>query len=376
VSGKTPGDLYIGLMSGTSMDGIDAALVCIDTGRCEVLATYSHAYAEALQGSLIAAARTPEKLHVDEFGRLDGLVGEHFRDAALTLLSQAKVPATAVRAIGSHGQTVRHLPDAVPAISLQIGDPNIIAAGTGITTVADFRRADIALGGQGAPLAPAFHAWLFASAEVTRVVLNLGGMANLTVLPGSDAAVRGFDTGPGNRVMDAWIRRHQDLPFDQDGHWAATAKPHEALVERLLADPYFALPPPKSTGFEHFNLQWLDAHLADFDLSAATVQASLLELTVRSVAADIEAHAADAKEIAVCGGGVRNGTLMDALSTRLAPRSVRSTTHLGVDPEWVEAAAFAWLASRTLNGQPGNLPSVTGAQRPAVLGAIYPARCS
>lgn len=363
--------LYIGLMSGTSMDGIDAALVRLGDRSCTTLATYSHDYPAPVRQALITASQHPESVVADDVGRLDHKVGECFRNAALELIALSGAQAAEIRAIGSHGQTLRHLPrDAVP-FTLQIGDPNIIATGTGITTVADFRRRDLALGGEGAPLAPAFHQWLFADESTSRAVLNIGGIANVTVLRRDPDAVLGFDTGPGNTLMDAWIRKHSNLPYDADGAWAASGKVDQSLLSGMLKDPYFAQSPPKSTGFEYFNLNWLDAKLDGRDLPPEDVQATLLELTVQNIAAALACHAPDTEEVFVCGGGISNAALMHALASRLAPAQVQSTARLGLDPNWVEAAAFAWLASRTIAALPGNLPPVTGARKREILGAIY-----
>jgi anhydro-N-acetylmuramic acid kinase len=276
-----------------------------------------------------------------------------------------------VRAIGSHGQTLRHRPGGTHPFTLQLGDPSVLAERCGIDVVADFRRADVAAGGQGAPLLPAVHAMLLGTPGQTRVVLNLGGIANITVL-GADGSVRGFDTGPANGLLDAWCQRHRGQPFDRDGAFATSGAPDPQLLQALLADGYFNLPPPKSTGREHFHLAWLDAHPRVAALAPADVQASLLALTVRSIAEAIERHAGDAGEVLVCGGGVHNPLLMRRLAERLAPRSLRSTADFGVDPDYLEAIAFAWLARQRLLGLPGNLPAVTGARGPRLLGAIYP----
>ncbi|MEM9209051.1 MAG: anhydro-N-acetylmuramic acid kinase [Pseudomonadota bacterium] len=368
----TADGLYIGLISGTSMDGIDAALVELGDHTCKTLATRGHDYPKSLQDRLLAASRQPESIGVDELGRLDHAVGECFRDAALGVIELAGADRAAIAAIGSHGQTVRHLPRDEEAFSLQIGDPNVIAAGTGITTVADFRRRDIALGGEGAPIAPGFHQWLFGEASTTRVVLNIGGFANVTVLPGAGGKVTGFDTGPGNSLLDAWHRLHVGGPFDAGGAWAASGSIDERLLADCLDDPYFPALPPKSTGFEYFNLDWLERRLGGRDIAPADVQATLLGLTVTSIADVIQRHAVGAAEVLVCGGGVHNEALMVALTDALRPAVVRSTDTSGLHPDWVEAAAFAWLASRTLRSLPGNLPDVTGARSSAVLGCIYP----
>ena len=355
------------------MDGIDAALVELGDRSCKTVTTYSHGYPPSLRERLQRASRHPEATGIDELGRLDHATGHCFKDAAVGLLTKAGLSADSVRAIGSHGQTLRHLPRDAEPFTLQVGDPNVIASATGITTVADFRRRDVALGGEGAPLAPAFHQWLFASEASPRVVLNIGGFANVTVLQDTSAKVIGFDTGPGNSLLDAWHRKHNGGPYDDDGAWAASGRVNESLLSMCLEDPYFSLPPPKSTGFEYFNLDWLARRLADAELASEDVQATLLALTVASIRQAIVEHAPDTTEILVCGGGVHNGALIRDLAAAVGPIAVRSTDDFGLHPDWVEAAAFAWLASRTLEGHAGNLPTVTGASRDTVLGGIYPA---
>lgn len=364
------GDYFIGLISGTSVDGIDAALVQFDASSLQLVRTRQHAYRDELREWLMRAIQTPQQCMIDDLGQLDRRVGECFRDAAIALLGDAGVDASAVTAIGSHGQTLRHRPDAPMPFTLQIGDPSVIAKGTGITTVADFRRADLALGGQGAPLVPLFHEWLFAEAGSQRAVVNIGGIANLTVLDGSTRTV-GFDTGPGNTLLDAWCRRHRGKPYDSNGDWATAGNVIDDLLSRLLADPYFSAPPPKSTGLEHFNLGWLEAAGVE-GLQAEDVQATLSALTADSIVAAIQQHARGASHVFVCGGGVHNAGLMHRLAASLPYAQVSSTAAAGLDPDWVEAAAFAFLASRTLQNLPGNVPAVTGASRAAVLGAIHP----
>jgi anhydro-N-acetylmuramic acid kinase len=316
---------------------------------------------------------------LDELGQLDVELGRAFAEAASTLLHRSGIPAAKVRAIGSHGQTVRHGPIGDVPFTLQLGDPNTIAERTGILTVADFRRRDMAAGGQGAPLLPALHAALFRDPTRSRVVLNLGGIANITTLPADPAApVRGFDTGPANCLLDAWATRHLQKPRDEGGQWAAEGQVDQDLLQHLLGDPYFALPPPKSTGRELFNLDWLQQQLAAHcavrevaEPAPVDVQATLMALSVRSVADAILAHGADANDVLVCGGGVHNSELMRLLGLALAPRWVTSTGALGVDPDYVEVTAFAWLAMQRLAGLPGNLPSVTGASGERVLGAVF-----
>ena len=366
------GHYYIGLNSGTSMDGIDAALVSFGHGSVEVHAAHAYAYPLELRNRLIAAIRNPDRCTIDETGQLDHWTGECFRDAAVTLLADAQVAADQVTAIGSHGQTLRHQPNADHPFTVQIGDPTIIAKGTGITTVADFRRADLALGGQGAPLTPLFHEWLYRQAGSNKVILNIGGIANITILPAEDRPSSGFDTGPGNTLLDAWINKNRAESFDRDGSWAARGTIDDKLVSRLLADPYFQAAPPKSTGFEYFNLEWLEA-AGMAGIAPADVQATLCALTVRSISTAIQNFAADTSDVFVCGGGAHNVELMLQLQAALPDCQVNSTAAVGLDPDWVEAAAFAWLAMRTMDGLAGNLPAATGAQRAAVLGAIFPA---
>jgi anhydro-N-acetylmuramic acid kinase len=367
---------YIGLMSGTSVDAVDAILVMIESeAPLRVLATHSHPVPGETRAAVEALIR-PDANELDRFGELDVAVGHLFADAALALLSHAGVEARQVRAIGSHGQTVRHRPQARFPFSLQIGNPAVIAERTGIATVADFRARDIAAGGQGAPLAPAFHAWTFRSPSHARVIVNIGGIANITVLPSDPAeAVAGFDTGPGNTLLDQWIHRHLDRRHDDAGTWAASGALCEELLTALLADRYFHQPPPKSTGREYFDLVWLERVVAQefAGLSAADVQATLTHLTARSIAKAIDEHAPHAAEVFVCGGGSHNRFLMETLATLLAGRRVDTTGAIGVAPDWVEASAFAWLAHQALEGKPGNLPSVTGARHATVLGGIYPA---
>jgi anhydro-N-acetylmuramic acid kinase len=318
----------------------------------------------------------PGANEIERLGHADRLLGIEFAHATHVLLKQAGVRADQITAIGSHGQTIRHRPQATagaPAFTLQIGDANTIAQLTRITTVADFRRRDIAAGGQGAPLVPAFHRAVFAKNAHNRVIVNIGGMANITALPVDDTTL-GFDTGPGNVLLDAWINRHQQQNYDRDGQWASSGSVDTTLLANLLRDPFFAAPPPKSTGRELFNLTWLDAHLAGCAaIAAADVQATLAELTARSIADAIVALPFIANEVFVCGGGAYNGDLMLRLERLLHPRLLGHTGQLGIAPEWVEAAAFAWLARETLAGRPGNEPAVTGASERCVLGAIYPA---
>jgi anhydro-N-acetylmuramic acid kinase len=369
--------LYLGLISGTSADGIDVALATF-ARRPKLLAALTQPYPAALRERILRLAQGDGRVALDDLGVLDVEIGRAFADAAARLLKREGIAATAVRALGSHGQTVRHRPLGAAPYTLQLGDPNIIAEQTGITTVADFRRRDIAAGGHGAPLAPAFHAAMLTRDSKTRVVLNLGGIANITILPGgalSDATkapVRGFDTGPASCLLDAWIERHRDQPYDAGGAFAASGQVDPILLNRLLSEPYFAVLPPKSTGREVFHLTWLQSHLTGLALAAKDVQATLLALSTQSIAAAIQAHAADAREVYVCGGGVHNPVLMAAISDALAPIPVASVATLGIDPDFVEAMTFAWLARQRVEQRAvENVSTVTGARGPRVLGGLF-----
>jgi anhydro-N-acetylmuramic acid kinase len=365
-------ELYLGLISGTSADGIDVALASFDPAP-RLHASATCAYPDDLRQRILGLAQGDGRIALDELGALDVEIARAFAASALRVLADHGVAAGDVRALGSHGQTVRHRPGTATPYTLQLGDPNVIAELAGIVTVADFRRRDMAAGGQGAPLAPAFHAAMLASDGASRVVLNLGGIANITVLPENSAdPILGFDTGPASCLLDAWAQRHLGVGFDADGKFAASGRVDPALLARMLADPYFHAPPPKSTGREIFHLRWLQQHLDAGDIAPADVQATLLELTVRSVADAIRASAPRAREVLVCGGGVHNGALMHALANALAPLPVRSTATRGIDPDFVEAMLFAWLARERMLGRPApGVYSVTGASGPRVLGGIY-----
>ena len=369
-----PSPFFIGLMSGTSADGIDAALVRFHDRlglRCELVDGLTAAWEPALREQLVALGQGGELGSLDTLGRLDAQVGIAFAQAANQLIEQNGVDRTQVRAIGSHGQTVRHRPHADPAFTWQLGDAHRIAELTAITTVADFRRRDIAAGGQGAPLMPAFHLAMLGTAEEDRAVLNLGGIGNLTLIPRT-GEVLGFDTGPANALLDGWCQRQLGEPFDANGAFAARGQVDAALLARLLAEPWFALPPPKSTGREQFHLEWVDTRLEGTG-AAADVQATLLELTAATVAEALFRHQPQTRRVLVCGGGVRNPVLMGRLQARLPWVLVESSAAHGLDPDYMEAMGFAWLAAETVAGRPANLPSVTGARGPRILGAIHPA---
>jgi len=370
--------LYIGLMSGTSLDAADAALVeCAPSGDIRILAAHSEPITADLRIRLQQLLQPDAVISLPRLGDLHQQVGAWLAQAALAVMQDADVTAQDIAAIGSHGQTVWHAPAAQWPYSMQLGSASHIAARTGCTVVADFRNADMALGGQGAPLVPAFHRHLLASAERARIVVNIGGMANLTILPRSAAhdptQASGLDTGPGNTLMDGWIQAQLGEPMDENGQWAASGRVHEPLLQRMLQDRYFQLAPPKSTGREYFNQAWLQAQLKQLAQppAGADVQATLCALSGHSIAKAIAAYGPGNEEILVCGGGARNVQLMACLQRLLAPRLVTSTAARGIDPQWVEAAAFAWLAMRRLQSLPGNLPRVTGARAPAVLGCVY-----
>ncbi|QBH02458.1 anhydro-N-acetylmuramic acid kinase [Xanthomonas oryzae] len=367
--------LYLGLMSGTSADGIDAALVRFaeDTHRrCELVAGTTVAWEPQLRETLVALGQGAETVAIDALGQLDAQVGLAFAAAANQLIRDSGVERRRIRAIGSHGQTIRHRPEADPAFTWQIGDASRIAEHTGITTVADFRRRDVAAGGQGAPLMPAFHLAMLGAGDEDSAVLNLGGIGNLTLIP-RDGAVLGFDTGPANALLDSWCQRHHGTPFDAEGAFAASGRVDAALLQALLADPWFALPPPKSTGREQFHLDWVLQAMGSARLDAADVQATLLELTAASVADALLRLQPSTRRVLVCGGGVRNPVLLARLAARLPGVVVESSARHGLDPDYLEAMGFAWLAAELLAGRAANLPSVTGAAGPRLLGAIYPA---
>ena len=374
----TDRSLYVGLMSGTSADGIDAALVDFaDPASPRLLAAHASPWPQALRERLVELGQSGQSLTLDELGELNSRIATGFAGAVEGLLAAAAVAPGQVAAIGSHGQTVRHRPlgrggDGTFPFTLQLDDASLLAERTGIAVVADFRRRDVAAGGHGAPLLPALHAALLGGAGEDRAVLNLGGIGNLTLLPGASGDVRGFDTGPANALMDAWCRRHTGQGFDRGGTFAAGGRVDEALLQRLLADPWFALPPPRSTGRDQFHLGWVDARLAGGE-SPADVQATLLALTARTVADVLQATQPATTRVIACGGGVHNPVMMGALARAMPGSTLESSAAHGLDPDFVEAMGFAWLARQTALGLPGNLPSVTGAAGPRILGGIYPA---
>jgi anhydro-N-acetylmuramic acid kinase len=359
--------LYIGLMSGTSLDGVDGVMV--EIGAELTLRGHRHeAFVPALRDELMALNQ-PGANELDRAARAATGVARAYASMVTALLTEGSRSAQDVRAIGAHGQTVRHRPEA--GYTVQLLNGALLAEATGIDVVCDLRSRDVAAGGQGAPLAPAFHAAVFGDLQQARAVLNLGGISNLTLLvPGRP--VIGFDCGPANVLLDAWCQRHRGEPFDADGQWAASGTVLPVLLGNLLTEPYFALPPPKSTGRDLFGLGWLDAKLPA-GASPADVQATLAALTVESVARDLERHAPETGALFVCGGGARNAHLMRSLAARLPLARVTDTAELGVPVDQVEAAAFAWLAHRFVERRPGNRAEVTGARGQRLLGALYPA---
>lgn len=364
-------ELYIGVMSGTSMDGVDTALVSIEDTRITLLAHDEFPMPEDIKARLLEVC-IGQKTDLIAIGELDHQLGHLFADAVLQLLDKSGTPASSVTAIGNHGQTVFHQPTGDSPFTMQLGDANIIAAKTQIQTVADFRRKDMALGGQGAPLVPAFHHTIFHPQDSSVVVLNIGGISNISVLRPNHPTL-GYDTGPGNMLMDAWVDKHTGEKFDRDALFALTGQLNQAFLEQLLSESYLSQIPPKSTGRELFNLPWLEQQLTEFkDLAAEDVQHTLCEYTALTIANEVEAYRlGNQPALYVCGGGTRNPLLMKRLAELLPSWDVDSTTSKGVDADYMEAMAFAWLAQRHVHQLPSNLPEVTGASRAASLGVLY-----
>lgn len=361
--------LYIGLMSGTSLDGVDAVLAEFGGSRVRILCSRHVAFGRQLRRELLAL-NSSGKDEIDRAALAGNALAHRYAAAVRKVLVTSRNRPAAVAAIGCHGQTIRHRPDL--GYTTQIGNPALLAELTGIRVAADFRSRDVAAAGQGAPLAPALHAAVFSSRTEDRAILNLGGIANLTLLVRGRSVI-GFDSGPGNCLLDLWAARKLGKPYDRNGHWAADGQVQEKLLKKMLGESYFSKSPPKSTGRDLFNAEWLERALAGRRLASSDVQATLLELTARTVADALARHGRGVKRMIVCGGGVYNGALMGRLARLVAPAQIDSSAGHGVDPKLVEATAFAWLARQTLAGAPGNLPSVTGARGPRVLGALYPA---
>ncbi len=360
-------DHYVGLMSGTSLDGVDAVLLKFSDGVHRIIGESFTPFDESLRAKLLTLHK-PQDDEIHEAALIGNELARIYAHAVRELLDKTRTSSARVQAIGCHGQTIRHRPDA--GYTIQLGNGALLAELTRNIVVCDFRTRDIAAGGEGAPLVPAFHQAMFAHPSIHRVIVNIGGIANLTDL--KSGAVQGFDTGPGNMLMDAWIQRHLGQSFDRNGAWAQGGSRIHGLVQTLLDHEFFSRNPPKSTGRELFNLGWLDKQLSG-KVNPQDVQATLLELTAVSIARDIKSCCSGVKEIYVCGGGAANSALMSRLAAALPGVPIETTAKLGVDPDWVEACAFAWLARQALLLQPGNIASVTGATGPRILGAIYPA---
>lgn len=372
---------YIGLMSGTSVDSLDAALVNLPSdGTCQLINTYSIPLPDNIRQCVKELIR-PGNNEIEKLRWLDRQIADYSCRATHHICQTSNVPINAINAIGSHGQTVRHHPNSAETqgYSLQIGDPNIIAEATGITTVADFRRRDIAAGGQGAPLVPAFHRAAFHSHTEDRIILNLGGIANITHLLSTDGNhTLGYDTGPANTLLDNWCWKYRAEPFDHNSAWALSGTCDTTLLTRLLSDDYFSKAFPKSTGRELFNLEWITQALQTLDsehrntLSPEDIQATLLELSISSICNEIEkVDKQEQASVYACGGGANNTMFIQKLKDRMPSRKVSTTQALGIDPNWVEAIAFAWLAKQTIERKTANLPSATGASKEVILGGIY-----
>lgn len=364
-------EMYVGLMSGTSMDGIDAVLASFEAGKLKLIASHNLDFPPDLQQG-IQKLVTKTETSLKRLGEIDHQLAICYANAVNQLLDKAHIVPGQVAAIGCHGQTVFHAPGTAFPFTMQLGDGNLLAARTGITTVTDFRRMDMAYGGQGAPLVPAFHQSYLHSPIEKRCILNLGGIANITILSDDESRVAGFDTGPANCLLDSWIQKVKAEKYDKNGDWARSGKLIPELLNLMLEETYFALPAPKSTGRELFNLNWLKNQMpSQSNYDAADIQATLTELTAMSVARAIEQAAPTTEAVYVCGGGANNGFLLERLSIQLKGKKLLATEELGVPARWMEAMAFAWLAMRRIHKLPGNLPVVTGASRKAIIGTIY-----
>lgn len=372
MSATSGSELYVGLMSGTSLDGIDIAIVDFAPFPPNIRFSNTIPFDHQLLAKLQALC-AEQTISLDSLYRIDAELGILYGETVNASLQQANLNAADIIAIGSHGQTICHSPNSSPAYTGQIGDANRIAALTGIDTVADFRGKDLAMGGQAAPLAPAFHKFIFHHSNQNRVILNIGGIANITCLPAdSHAAVLGFDTGPGNCLLDYWNRKNNHTNYDDAGKWAASGEIIEALLARMLDEKYFQTAAPKSTGTDYFNVRWLSEY-ANAKLAPVDIQTTLVELSAKTIANAIAALPTKADSCFVCGGGARNHYLLERLQAAMPDCTVATTTEVGLDADFVEAVAFAWLARERINMRPGNLTEVTRASRATVLGAVYPA---
>lgn len=364
-------ELFVGVLSGTSMDGVDCVVVDFAASTPSLIGFHTEPIPHSLRQSILQLCNE-RSISMQMLGETDVAIGKLFAAGVNQLLETHQIDPAAIVAIGSHGQTVKHHPFGVDAFTFQIGDPNSICALTGISVVADFRRKDLAVGGQGAPLAPMFHQEFFGNQNKRKAVVNIGGISNVSLLKHKLFPLIGFDTGPGNVLMDTWINQIQNKPYDRDGAWAATGTVNPQLLADMMQDPFFKLSPPKSTGRELFNLPWLNGHLNHtHGIADVDVQATLLELTAQSIAQSLNWEAEQINEIIVCGGGAHNSTLMGRLQELLQPLPVITSDLAGLSPDWVEGVAFAWMARKTWRGEPIDCSSVTGASRPCLLGGIY-----
>jgi anhydro-N-acetylmuramic acid kinase len=366
------GELFIGLMSGTSLDGIDAALVefnlhAANGEQPKVICTHYVPYEAELRNQILALQHpTQNELEFTEI--MGNTLARCYAVAVHQLLKISQKTAHDIIAIGNHGQTIRHRPEL--GFTMQIGNPALLAELSGITVVADFRSRDIAAGGQGAPLVPAFHRALFAHQHFNRAIINIGGIANITYLSRT-GQVFGFDSGPGNMLLDMWIKHHLNLDYDADGTWARSGKVIVTLLKEMLAEPYFNLPPPKSTGRDLFNATWLNHYLFNKDYAANDIACTLVALSAHSIYDALMKYCNDVDEVYLCGGGAKNGLLTEELKTLLGNKKLGTTDFLGIGIDWVEAVAFAWLAKQCLDRKTASLPEITGAKGARILGAIY-----
>ena len=358
-------------MTGTSLDAVDTALIEVNSShKVSLVTAKEYALPDATRQDIMnVASGSEDSLHA--VASLDQQLARLYAESVLSLLNENNINTGAIQAIGSHGQTVRHAPDNTPPFSVQLGNGAVIARLTGIKTVNDFRQADIAAAGQGAPLAPLFHHHLFHEHQATVVGLNLGGIANISILH-ADGTIRGFDTGPANTLMDQWISHHYQMRYDKDAQWAKSGCLDNDLLDNLLSEPWLNTPPPKSTGPELFNLAWLKSQLPDKEMPPEDVQYTLCEFSAVTVTRAIKAHAPECRKLVICGGGAYNPLLVERIRFHLADCTVVDSSVYAIEPKWVEASMFAWFAWRTLNGLPSNVPAVTGASHKAVLGAIHP----
>jgi len=363
-------DYYVGIMSGTSLDGIDAVLTDLNSEPPLLLNTFYQPYDKNLRNQILDLHQSGNnELHLAAM--LSNKLAHCYAETVINLLKKHKIKSQSVTAIGCHGQTVRHCPQSEMSYSIQLGNASLLAELTGINVVADFRSRDIAAGGQGAPLVPAFHKLLFQDPEISRVIVNIGGISNITSLT-SNTKIVGFDCGPGNILMDSWCQRHLGTIYDKNGTWAESGETIPALLEELMSLKFFSVPPPKSTGREVFNLTWLEKYLSGNE-NTEDVQATLLQLTSRAITDAILKWFPDTTEVYLCGGGARNIALTSRIQISLPGKKVAPTDVLGINADWLEAFAFAWLAKQNIQGVPSSIPSVTNAKGERILGAIYQA---